>query len=142
MERVVLPSHLIEQMLAQACASPHAEICGLVTARNGHPIRCIAVRNVAPQPQRLFSMDPQQQIDAMRSIREQGEELYGIYHSHPQGPAEPSATDIDEAAYPEALYLIVSLNDHRGPVLQAYRIDSGKARAVQLETDPAYGDSG
>lgn len=139
MERVVLPSHLVEQMLAQACASPHAEICGLVTARNGHPSRCIAVRNVAPQPQRLFSMDPQQQIAAMRSMREQGEELYGIYHSHPQGPAEPSATDIEQAAYPEALYLIIALNGERRPQLRAYRISDGKTRAVQLLTDPAEG---
>ena len=141
MERVVLPSHLIEQMLAQACASPQAEICGLVTARNGHPSRCIAVRNVAPQPQRLFSMDPQQQIDAMRSMREQGEQLYGIYHSHPQGPAEPSATDLAQAAYPEALYFIVSLNRDREPLLQGYRIRNGGAEQVQLVTDPADAQS-
>ncbi len=139
MERVVLPSHLIEQMLAQAHASPHAEICGLMAARNGHPSRCIAVRNVAPQPQRLFSMDPHQQIDAMRSMREQGEQLYGIYHSHPQGPGEPSATDIEQAAYPEALYLIVALNGARRPQLRAYRINNGKTQPVQVLTEPAEG---
>jgi proteasome lid subunit RPN8/RPN11 len=124
-------------MLDHASASPHIEVCGLLTARNGHPSRCIAVLNVANQPQRFFRMDPKQQIDAMRSMREQGETLYGIYHSHPQGPAEPSATDIEQAAYPEALYLLIALNGERRPRLRAYRISSGKTQAVQLLTDPA-----
>lgn len=140
MERVTLPSQLVEQMLAQARASPQAEICGLLAARNGHPGRCIAIRNVAPQPRCSFSMDPKQQIDAMRSMRERGEELYGIYHSHPQGPAEPSATDLDQAAYPEALHFIVSLNSDQKPLLRAYRIRNGSAEQVQLVTEPAPGE--
>ncbi len=137
MECIALPRHLVQQMLDHASASPHVEVCGLLTARNGHPSRCIAVPNVANQPQRFFRMDPKQQIDAMRSMREQGEELYGIYHSHPQGPAEPSATDIEQAAYPEALYLVIALNGERRPQLRAYRISNGKTQAVQLLTDPA-----
>ncbi len=139
MECVALPRHLVKQMLDHASASPYAEVCGLLTARNGHPSRCIAVLNVANQPQRFFRMDPKQQIDAMRSMREQGEQLYGIYHSHPYGPAEPSATDIEQAAYPEALYFIVSLQRDGEPLLRAYRINNGKPKAVQLLTDPDGG---
>ena len=137
MERMALPKHLLEQILAHARSSPHAEICGLLAASNGHPSRCIAIRNVAAQPQRLFAMDPKQQIDAMRSMREQGEELYAIYHSHPHGPAGPSATDLEQAAYPEALYLIVSLNGDGEPVLHGYRIRNGTVRSVRLVTDAA-----
>ena len=136
MQSVVLPRHLVQQMLDHARASPHAEVCGLLSARDGQPSRCIAVPNVAQQPQRSFRMDPKQQIDAMRGMREQGEQLYGIYHSHPQGPATPSATDLEQAAYPEALYFIVSLNGDGEPLLRAYRINKGKAEAVQLVTDP------
>ena len=33
-------------------------------------------------------------------------ELISIYHSHPQGPEEPSASDIVQSYYPECVYLI------------------------------------
>jgi proteasome lid subunit RPN8/RPN11 len=36
----------------------------------------------------------------------QGLEMVGIYHSHPHGPDSPSPTDIAEAYYPDAVYLI------------------------------------
>jgi len=49
-------------------------------------------------------MDEAQKIDAMRKIREAGEEMFGIYHSHPSSEAVPSVTDIKEAAYPDAVY--------------------------------------
>jgi proteasome lid subunit RPN8/RPN11 len=35
-------------------------------------------------------------------------DLVGIYHSHPSGPEMPSVTDVAEAYYPEAIYLIWS----------------------------------
>jgi proteasome lid subunit RPN8/RPN11 len=53
-------------------------------------------------------MDPQGQISALGRIEDEGEELIGIYHSHPDGPPHPSATDLAEAAFPEVEYLIWS----------------------------------
>jgi proteasome lid subunit RPN8/RPN11 len=50
-------------------------------------------------------MDPRQQLAALERIDDSGLELLGIFHSHPQGPEAPSATDIAEAAYP-VVYLI------------------------------------
>jgi proteasome lid subunit RPN8/RPN11 len=35
-------------------------------------------------------------------------DLVGIYHSHPHGPDTPSDTDMHEAYYPDAFYLIWS----------------------------------
>ena len=55
-------------------------------------------------------MEPKQQVAAMKTMRESGEELFAIYHSHPNAPAIPSARDIEQAAYPDAYYLIISLN--------------------------------
>jgi len=57
----------------------------------------------------LFAMDPTQQITAMRTMRERGETLFAIYHSHPNSPPLPSATDLAQANYPDTLYLIISL---------------------------------
>lgn len=136
-ERVALPGRLVQQIMEHASGSPQAEVCGLLAAHAGRPSRCIRVANVASRPQRFFNMDPGQQIAAMRSMRERGEQLYAVYHSHPQGPSEPSATDIEQAAYPEALYLIVSFDGARRPELRGYRIDNGTVQAVQLVTDPS-----
>ena len=133
MDRIILPRHLVNQILHQAQISPDAEVCGLITARQGRPQRCIPVANVSEQPQRLFAMDPKQQIDALRSMREQNEELFGIYHSHPHSPADPSDTDLDQAGYPEALYVIVSLNTKGVLEMRGFRLKHGKAEQVQLE---------
>jgi proteasome lid subunit RPN8/RPN11 len=66
-------------------------------------------------------------------MREQGEELFGIYHSHPHSPAEPSDTDLRQAGYPEALYLIVSLNTKGVLEMRGFRLRDGQATPVHLE---------
>jgi proteasome lid subunit RPN8/RPN11 len=63
--------------------------------------------NVDQSPAR-YTMDPAEVIVALREIREAGLELGAIVHSHLKGPATPSATDVREANYPDALMVIVS----------------------------------
>ena len=133
MESLILPRPLVNCILHQAQASPDAEVCGLITAKQGRPQRCIPVPNVSDQPQRLFAMDPRSQIDALRNMRERNEELFGIYHSHPHSPAEPSDTDLDQAGYPDALYVIVSLNTKGVLEMRGFRLNHGNPEQVQLE---------
>ena len=45
----------------------------------------------------------------MNEIDEAGLDLIGIYHSHVSSPAYPSRTDSEQAFWPDAVYLIVSL---------------------------------
>jgi proteasome lid subunit RPN8/RPN11 len=68
------------------------------------------VANVAAEPARRFEMDPAGQVAALRHMRERGEGMLAIYHSHPSAPPEPSVHDLAGLGYPEALYLIISLN--------------------------------
>ena len=133
MESVILPRQLVNRILYQAQTSPDEEVCGLIAARGGHPLRCIAVPNVSADPQRLFAMEPAAQIEAMRKMRERDETLFGIYHSHPHSPATPSTTDLEQAGYPEALYIIVSLNTRGVLEMRGYRLAGGEASQVQLE---------
>ena len=53
---------------------------------------------------------------------ESGEELAAIYHSHTKSPAYPSQTDINLAAYPGVVYLIVSLAEGEEP-LRGFEIE-------------------
>lgn len=132
MSEVILPRTLINGMLSHAQHSPETEVCGLIAAAPDGGFRVYPVANVAGDAQHLFQMDPVAQIDAMRRMREAGEELFAIYHSHPHAPAEPSARDIAEAAYPQALYLIISLNTTGVLELRGFRLAQERVESVDL----------
>lgn len=86
-----------------------AEACGLLAGTEDQVINIYPVTNILHSPVR-YRMDPQEQLSAFQDIDVAGLEMLGIYHSHPNGPEIPSATDIAEAYYPEAVYLIWSLS--------------------------------
>jgi len=133
MAQVTLPITLINKILTHAQHSPETEVCGLIAGRGGVPDTVYPIANVADTPDRLFAMEPAAQIEAMRQMRESGEELFAIYHSHPHAPAEPSARDLEEAAYPEALYLIVSLDTKGVLEMRGFRLHDGEVARVDLE---------
>ncbi len=124
---------LVNQLLEHAQHYPQQEVCGLLGGRAGVPVSCYPIANSAGVPQRLFTMDPAQQIAALRSMRERGETLYAIYHSHPNTPPVPSRTDIEEAAYPEVVYLIVSLQTKGVLELRGYRLCEDAVVEIPLE---------
>jgi proteasome lid subunit RPN8/RPN11 len=133
MSLVTLPITLVNKILTHAQHSPESEICGLIAARGGVPAAVYPIANVADVPERLFAMDPAAQIEAMRQMREGGEDLFAIYHSHPHAPAQPSQRDLEEAAYPQALYLIVSLDTEGVLEMQGFRLHDGEVEKVDLE---------
>ena len=81
-------------------------------------IRCA---NVHPTPTTRYVIDPREQLQAFRSIDAAGEDLVGIYHSHPVSQPFPSPTDRAEAHYPDAIYVLVSLRTGE-PEMRAFRI--------------------
>lgn len=133
MPSVKLPRPLVNQLLHQAQSGADHEVCGLIGARQAMPAHCYPVTNSAPMPQARFAMNPKGQIDAMRQMHERGEELFAIYHSHPASPALPSVIDLAEAAYPEALYLIISLNTQGVLEMRGFRLKNQNAEEVALE---------
>lgn len=128
-----LPRRIINQLLDHARAHPGQEICGLISARDGAALRAIPVANISPRPEHRYAMDPAGQIAALRAMRETGEDLLAIYHSHPVSPAAPSGIDIAEAGYPDAIYLIISLNTKGVLEMRGFRIRAGGAKEVTLE---------
>ena len=106
----------------------------MLSGREGVPLRHHETRNVAPG-NRLYEIDPQQLIDLeFRELPAHDEEIVAIYHSHPASPAFPSATDLDLAFWPEAVYLICSLAEGDEPVLRGFRLRDGIASELPLET--------
>ena len=129
---IQIPRKLTNQLLHLAQLSPDLEICGLVSSKNGLPIHCYPVTNVADHPQQRFLLDAGQQISAMAKMRELGEDLFAIYHSHPAAPALPSTHDLELAAYPDALYLIISLNTKGVLEMRGFKIDRKIAVEIPL----------
>lgn len=132
---VKMPRALVNELLHQAQLGADCEICGLIGARDGVAQHCYPVPNIAVEPQQRFIMDPKTQIDALRQIRARGETLFAIYHSHPTAPAAPSMMDRKEAGYPEALYLIISLDTKGVLEMRGFYIQEESVVEVALEID-------
>jgi [CysO sulfur-carrier protein]-S-L-cysteine hydrolase len=100
------------------------EVCGLLGTRPDGSIVHYPIDN-AERSMTYYVMDGKQLLRAMRDIEDEGYGL-AIYHSHTHTQAYPSATDIRLAAYPEATYLIVTLQDRDAPDIRAFDILDGE----------------
>jgi proteasome lid subunit RPN8/RPN11 len=117
---VKIPQDLVDEMIAHAREDLPNECCGMVGGRDGEATGVIRVSNAAASPLR-YEMDSQEQYDALKAIEEDGGELLAIYHSHTKSAAYPSQTDVNlAAAWPDQVYLIVSLADPDAPDLKGY----------------------
>jgi proteasome lid subunit RPN8/RPN11 len=130
---VQIPSAIYEELLDHAREDAPNECCGLIGGEDGVARTVYRARNAEASPLR-YNLDPQDQFRIMTEMDERGEELAAIYHSHTASPAYPSQTDINLAAYPDALYLIVSLAKGEKE-LRGFRIVDGEVSEVDLEVE-------
>ena len=128
----------LEAMIAHAREAAPAECCGLVGGVSGTQARSLyRLRNVTPDPEIRYEAAPEDLFTAQRQMRERGEELLAIYHSHPRsGEPSPSETDVRQAFYPSATYLIIGLGG-TGPVVKAFNISEREHRWHQVEYEIA-----
>lgn len=132
--RISLTRSQCEEVIAHAReAAPH-ECCGLIGGLTDGTAQTIyRARNVAADPLVAYEAAPEDLFAAQRAMRECGEELLAIYHSHPRSSdPQPSATDVRLAYYPSAVYLIVGLGD-REPRVSAFRISETENRWEPVE---------
>lgn len=126
-----LPRHLYQAMLVHARDAPGREVCGLLGGKGGAARRYYPVANIAADPRREFLMEPKAQIDAMRDLRERGEDLLGIFHSHPASPPVPSPVDLARAAYPDTIYVIAAPG-REGMGMNAYFYDGDDFAKIDI----------
>ncbi len=124
---------LIDEMVAHAREDLPNECCGLVGGLDGEATEVIRVKNAAASPLR-YEMDPKGQYEAYKAIEDEGHELLGIYHSHTKSAAYPSQTDVNQAvAWPEQVYVIVSLEDSEAPIVKGYLLRDLKIADAEIE---------
>ncbi len=129
----------LQGMIAHALSGYPNEVCGMLAGRGGAVEKIYAMRNAKPGPD-YYEMDPEEQFQVMKDIRNSGLEMIGLFHSHPTGQAYPSSVDVERAYwpgtqlpnYPDAVYVIVSLMDRNNPVARGFSIEEGKVAEVTL----------
>ena len=129
-----LPAALLQEIIDHARAGLPNEACGLLVAEayageGGVPSRFLPVRNAAESPYR-YMISPEDLLKVVE-IEDGGEFVWGIVHSHVASPAEPSATDVGLAYYPDSLYLICSLSPP-APTVRAWLIGDETVLEVPL----------
>ena len=129
---VLLPRAALRCIEAQAEVAYPQECCGLlVGTRNASSItisRAEASANVAGETagvdtSRRFEVDPRLRLALMRELEESGGTIVGLYHSHPNHPAEPSRHDRHSIWEPELLWLITAVEKGKAGVTTAHLPD-------------------
>jgi proteasome lid subunit RPN8/RPN11 len=124
---------LVDEMVAHAREDLPNECCGMVGGRDGEATEVVRVVNAAATPLR-YEMDPQGQYNALKQIEDNGGELLAIYHSHTKSAAYPSQTDVNQAvAWPDQVYVIISLADADNPDVQAFMLKDLKIADAEFE---------
>ena len=81
-----------------------------------------------------YEAAPEDLFAAQRLMRERGEELVGIYHSHPRdAEPQPSPEDVRLAFYPGAVYFIIGFAAEGEAVVRAFRIFESEGRWEPVE---------
>ena len=124
-----------EAIAAHARAALPNEACGLIAGNIVNDIKTIDKIYLLTNPDNSpehFSIDPKEQLAAVKDMRALGISPLGNFHSHPSTPARPSEEDIRLSYDPKASYLILSLVEET-PVLKAFGVTGGEVNQQILE---------
>ena len=124
-----------EKILDHAKKGLPAEACGLIagTRENGNKIvRKVYLLTNTDHSREHFTIDPREQLAAIKDMRASSLVPLGNWHSHPESPSRPSEEDKRLAYDPSASYMILSLMDET-PVLNSFHIENGESAREELE---------
>lgn len=127
----VLSEEQVEQIRAYAKESYPRECCGILVGIRGDKALVWLVQpaeNVdQTRAQDRYRIDPREILKADRAAETSGGEVIGFYHSHPDHPAAPSASDL-EYAWPGYIYLIASVSAEGETEVRAWSYDEEQGR--------------
>ncbi len=105
----------------------------MLAGPDGRAAEAFPLKNRAPGNE-LYETDAAELLDLeFRALPSRGWEIVAIYHSHPHSEAYPSATDVALAGWPDACYLICSLEHPERPVIRGFAIVDGAIRERRIE---------
>lgn len=141
-----LPADALAEVVDHCRRAHPREACGIIAGPAGQPAlghatatRVIPMANTAPDPSGAFEFDVDEQLAAYAEMDTRGEDPVVLWHSHPAGPATPSAVDVAGAAGGTSLWLIVSLagttqpHDFHVADVRCWRIIGGQPAEVEIQ---------
>lgn len=139
--RLDLDRATYDAIIAHAHSDFPYEVCGLLAGEDGELRAHYPIPNSA-RSMTYYNMEPQALLRAMNEIDDRGWDLLAIYHSHTHTEAYPSPTDIELAFYPEAVYLIVSLQSPDEPAVRGFDISYGEVTERVVTVDGVRAPTG
>ena len=124
-----------EKILKHAEKELPNEACGLIAGEkvgNDKIIKKVYLLTNIDHSNEHFSLDPKEQLAAIKDMRANGFVPLGNWHSHPESPSRPSEEDKRLAYDSTASYMILSLMDRENPVLNSFKIESDTAEKEEL----------
>lgn len=124
-----------EKILAHALSELPNEACGLiggVIEGDNKIVKKVYLLTNIDKSNEHFSLDPREQLAAVKDMRAEGISPLGNWHSHPESPSRPSDEDKRLAYDSSASYLILSLMDKNSPVLNSFKIHGSDSEKEEL----------
>ncbi|CAN5209506.1 M67 family metallopeptidase [soil metagenome] len=130
---ITLPAAALERIREHARDVYPRECCGALLGRASHNhrtskevVRAVSLANATHEmAERRYLIPGARVREIGRAAEQDGLEIVGFYHSHPDHPPEPSGLD-REQAWPWYTYLIVGArSDDTGPVRAWQLADDG-----------------
>jgi proteasome lid subunit RPN8/RPN11 len=136
-DTLTLPDAVHDRLLAHAEAAYPEECCGVLLGRiEGDSVRVadlFPVENRDPDArERRYLIGPGDYLRAERAAEAEGLDVVGFYHSHPDHPARPSATDLAEATFPGFVYTITAVEHGRAAETTAWRLADDRTRFLSV----------
>ena len=126
--------HLYDEIVEYAREHLPEEACGLIAGsedENGKKVEKIYYLTNIDHAEDHFTMDPKEQLEAVKDMRANGYKPLGNWHSHPESPSRPSEEDIRLSYDKNASYFILSLMA-KNPVLNSFHVENGEVTKEDL----------
>lgn len=130
MRRINIPKVIYREMVEHVQLNLPEEACGILAGRDALVEKILLVTNQAHSPVRFY-MEPLALFRALEWIDSAEMDIIAIFHSHPQGPQEPSETDIKEFLYEGSATIILSPGQE-GWNVRGFDIRDGRYEEIEL----------
>lgn len=132
-ESLFVPSEVKAAVLAHSEWAAPSEACGLLAGTDDAIEMVFCLSNRAASPLR-YVIDPREHYGAMRYAERAGWAIVGAWHSHPNGDAMPSQTDVVESAGGSWITMIVGAAAN-GSNVRAYRTDENSVKELAMYSE-------